>query len=236
MVQHFVPLRPRWPAAMQAPIAEVRQDDSMTAAPDRPQLYLITPPVFEPEDFAPVLARVLDAAPFACLRLAMAGSDEDRIARAADQLREIAHPRDIPLVIERHVVLAERLGLDGVHLPERTPGIRKLRDRLGRDAIIGASCGASRHDGMNAAEAGADYVAFGPVGDSPLGAGARAGRDLFAWWSEMIEVPVVAEGALTPDLVAALAPVADFVALGDEIWAQEDPVAALRALIAPLGL
>ena len=207
----------------------------MKAAPDRPQLYLITPPVFQPAEFAPALLRVLDAAPVACLRLAMAGSDEDRIARAADHLREIAHPRDIPLVIERHVVLAERLGLDGVHLPERTPGIRKLRDRLGADAIIGAACGASRHDGMNAAEAGADYVAFGPVGNTPLGEGARADRDLFAWWSEMIEVPVVAEGAMTPDLVAALAPVADFIALGDEIWTQADPVAALRALIAPLG-
>ncbi len=206
----------------------------MTAQPDRPQLYLITPPAFEPEAFAPILSRVLDAAPVACLRLAMAGSDEDRIARAADQLREIAHPRDIPLVIERHVVLAERLGLDGVHLPERTPGIRKLRDRLGADAIVGAACGASRHDAMNAAEAGADYVAFGPVGDSPLGEGARADRELFAWWSEMIEVPVVAEGALTPELVAALAPVTDFLAFGDEIWGQDDPVAALRALTAPL--
>lgn len=206
----------------------------MTAPPDRPQLYLVTPPVLDPRSFAPVLMRVLDAAPVACLRLAPAGSNEDAIARAADLLREIAHGRDIPLVIERHVALAERLGLDGVHLPERMPGIRKLRQRLGRDAIIGATCGASRHDGMTAAEAGADYVAFGPVGDSPLGGGGRADRELFAWWSEMIEVPVVAEGALTPDLVAALAPVVDFIALGDELWSAEDPVAALRSLAAPL--
>ncbi len=207
----------------------------MTAQPDRPQLYLITPAAFEPEAFATPLQRVLDAAPVACLRLAMAGSDEDRIARAADHLREIAHARDIPLLIERHVVLAERLGLDGVHLPERTPGIRKLRDRLGKDTIIGAACGTSRHEGMTAAEAGADYVAFGPVGTSPLDGGARADRALFAWWSEMIEVPVVAEGRLSPDLVASLAPVTDFIALGDEIWGAEDPLAALRALIAPLA-
>ena len=207
----------------------------MTAPSDRPQLYLITPAAFDPAAFATPLQRVLDAAPVACLRLAMAGSDEDAIARAADQLRDIAHGRDIPLLIERHVALAERLGLDGVHLPERTPGIRKLRDRLGGDAIIGAACGTSRHDGMTAAEAGADYVAFGPAGDSPLGSGPTAEHDLFAWWSEMIEVPVVAEGALTRDLIAALAPVADFIALGDEVWGQDDPVAAFRALIAPLG-
>jgi thiamine-phosphate pyrophosphorylase len=218
---------------MQAPTA---QDSPMPSQPDRPQLYLVTPPAFEPEAFATQLAPLLDAAPVACLRLAMAGNDEDAIARAADRLRELAHARDVALVIERHAALAERLGLDGVHLPERTPGIRKLRERLGMDAIIGAACGTSRHEGMNAAEAGADYVAFGPVGESRLGEGARADRALFAWWSEMIEVPVVAEGALTPDLVADLAPVADFIALGNELWSAEDPLAAFRGLIAPLGL
>jgi thiamine-phosphate pyrophosphorylase len=204
--------------------------------PDRPQLYLVTPPAFTPEDFAPVLAAVLNAAPVACIRLALSTSDEAEIARAADTVREAAHVHDIAVVIDRHAKLAERLGLDGVHLPEGTRGIRKLRDELGADAIIGAACGTSRHDGMNAAEAGADYVSFGPVGDSPLGQGERADSELFAWWTEMIEVPVVAEGALTPELVTLLAPFTDFFAFGPEIWETGDPVAAFKALVKPLGL
>ncbi len=207
----------------------------MSDAKDRPQLYLVTPPAFDPEAFAPVLARVCDGIEVACLRLAMAGNDEDAIARAADALREVAHARDIPLVIERHALLAERLGLDGVHLPEGARDLRKLRKTLGSDAILGAGCGTSRHDGLNAGEAGADYVSFGPVGETGLGNGARAELDLFAWWSEMIEVPVVAEGALTLALVEALAPVTDFIAIGTEIWGAEDPLAALKALTAPLG-
>ena len=72
------------------------------------------------------------------------------------------------------------------------------------------------------------------MGQSPLGDGTRAEPDLFAWWSEMIELPVVAEGALDVDLVAALAPVTDFFAIGPEIWGAEDAVAALTALTAPL--
>lgn len=208
----------------------------MTAQPDRPQLYLITPASFEPAPFGETLARLLDSVPVACLRLAMAGADEDRISRAADTLREIAHARDIAIVIERHVMLAEKLGLDGVHLPQGTHGIRKLRETLGIDAIIGAACGTSRHDAMSAAEAGADYVSFGPVGETPLGDGARAEFALFEWWSEMVEVPVVAEGALTIEQVERLAPVADFFAIGDEIWNTAEPLAALRALIAPIGL
>jgi len=208
----------------------------MSTQPDRPQLYLLTPPAFDPAPFAETLARVLDALPVACLRLTMAGHDEDLISRAADALRDIAHTRDVAIVIERHVLLAERLGLDGVHLPRGTHGIRKLREQLGADAIIGAACGDSRHDGLSAAEAGADYIAFSPVGDTPLDDGARVDRELFEWWSEVIEVPVVAEGALTRALVEDLAPVTDFFAIGEEIWKSDDPLAALRDLVAPLGL
>ena len=202
---------------------------------DRPQLYLVTPPEFDLGTFPDRLARVLDAAEVACLRLAVAGRDEDRIARSADALRELAHARDVALVIENHVLMVERLGLDGVHLTDGARLVRKLRKDLGPDAIIGAYCGQTRHEGINAAEAGADYIAFGPVGETALGDGSRAGAELFSWWSEMIEVPVVAEGGLTRELIETFGPVTDFFAIGEEIWSAEDPAAALKALLAPLG-
>jgi len=202
---------------------------------ERPQLYLVTPPDFALDSFPDRLAAVLDGADVACLRLALATGDEDRVARAADALREVAHARDVALVIEKHVLLVERLGLDGVHLTDGARSVRKVRKDLGQDAIVGTFCGATRHEGINAAEAGADYVTFGPVGATPLGDGTVAGRDLFEWWSEMIEVPVVAEGALTPALVESLAPVTDFFCIGEEIWREGDALAALRRLLAPLG-
>lgn len=202
---------------------------------DQPQLYLITPRAFELAAFAPRLSEVLDGAPIACLRLALASTDEDELTRSADALREIAHARDVPLVIDRHAVLAQRLGLDGVHLPRGMgAGLRKLRGDLGKDAIIGTEAGTSRHDGLSLAEAGADYVTFAPVGPSALGDGQLAGFEMFEWWSQMIEVPVVAEGTLTPELVAALAGVTDFFAVGEEIWRESDALAALKRLTAPL--
>ena len=205
------------------------------ALPDRPQIYLITPPEFEPEPFSARLAAVLDLHDIACIRLALASKDHDRVARIADALREIAHARDVALVIETHVQLVERLGLDGVHLTDGARSVRKVRKDLGADAIVGAFCGASQHDGMTAGEAGADYVAFGPIGQSPLGDGTLAGDELFAWWSEVIEVPVVAEGWLTAERIATLAPMTDFLGIGEEIWSQDDAGAALTALLAPLG-
>ncbi len=199
-----------------------------------PQLYLVTPPEFELSRFPSQLARVLDNHPTACLRLALATSDEDRIMRAADACREVAHARDVPIVIAEHALMVERLGLDGVHLGDGARRVRKTRDDLGADAIVGAYCGASRHDGMTAGETGADYVSFGPAGASALGDGTRAEHDLFSWWSEMIEVPVVAEGALDEDTIRALTPVTDFFAIGEEIWRTDDPSATLARLLAAM--
>lgn len=192
-----------------------------------PQIYLITPPQIDLAAFLDELARSLDRAPVACLRLALSSDDPDAVGGAADALRECAHARDIPLVVDSHVGLAERHGLDGVHLPDGARSVRKARSALGADSIVGAFCGGSRHDGLNAGEAGADYVAFGPTSPSPLGDGGMANDDLFSWWSEMIELPIVAEGRLSEDRVRALARSADFFAFGPEIWSAEDPAESL---------
>jgi thiamine-phosphate pyrophosphorylase len=205
------------------------------AAEDRPQITLITPPSFDPDSFADRIGRVLDGVEIACLRLSLGTRDEDTLMRAADAAREAGHARDVAVVIDNHLILAERLGLDGVHLTDGSRNVRKARKDLGADAIVGAFCGTSKHDGMTAGEAGADYVAFGPVGETRLGDGSRAEFDLFEWWSEVIEVPVIAEGALTAELVTRFGPVTDFFAVGEEIWGAEDPLAALKALLAPLG-
>lgn len=211
---------------------------------DRPQLYLITPPDLNPDTnfdgFRDRLAAALDAVPVACLRLRMASEDADLVARAADALRLLAHERDVPLVVEKHLALAERLGLDGVHLTDGSRNIRAAREALGEDAIVGAFCGTSRHDGMAAGEAGADYISFGPVSDTGLGA-ETVSDEVFTWWSEVIELPVVAEGALVLGgddplgRIRELAPVSDFLGLGEDLWSRPDPIATLREIDTLLG-
>ena len=196
---------------------------------DAPQLYLIAPALVPASEFGSRLAAVLDAHPVACLRLPGAG-DEAELGRMADLARDLAHTRDVAVVIDDHVQLAARHGLDGVHLTQGSRAVRFARKELGADAIVGAFCGNSRHDGMNAGEAGADYVSFGPCGTTALGRGEPVPLDLFEWWGQVIEVPVVAEGALDAALIRALWPHVDFIALGPEIWGAEDPAGALAAL------
>lgn len=204
------------------------------AETEPPRLYLITPSDIELSRFPAQLAEVLDAHEVACVRLALSSHDEDTLCRAADACREVTTARDVALVIDTHFVLAERLGLDGVHLSDGARSVRKARKALGSDAIVGAFCGTSRHDGMNAAESGADYISFGPAGVSMLGDGTQAEAELFEWWSQMIEIPVVAEGALDADTVRTLAPFTDFFGIGDEIWTQEVPNQALEALVSAM--
>ncbi len=196
-----------------------------------PRLYLVTPATFD-AGVPDRIAALLDAFDIACVRLALATTDEDDLARAADILRGTCHTRDVPLVVADHFRLARRLGLDGVHLTTGARLVREARKELGPDNIVGAFARTSRHDGLTAAEIGADYVGFGPVAASGLGDGTTAPVELFAWWAEMIEVPVVAEGGITVESAAALAPFADFLALGDELWRHPDGAeAGLRAIL-----
>ncbi|MFU8823939.1 thiamine phosphate synthase [Yoonia sp.] len=203
----------------------------MSDAQDTPQIYLITPTEFDLSTFPDQLAACLDSTPIGCVRLALATKDDSKIARAADALRATTHERDVALVIESHVLMVDRLGLDGVHLLDGARSVKAMRKDLGDDAIIGSFCGQSRHDGMTAGELGADYVSFGPVGATPLGDGRIAELELFEWWSAMIEVPVVAEGALDAALIRQLAPHTDFFGIGDEIWRSNDSAAALKDLV-----
>ena len=46
---------------------------------------------------------------------------------------------------------------------------------------------------------------------------------LFEWWGEMIEFPVIAEIGLTPQLVEQLKICCDFLAFREEIWDADNP-------------
>ncbi len=200
------------------------------------RLYLVAPAGPGLSRCAEALPRLLASHDIACIRIAGAGTSEDDLSRAADTIRPICHERDVPVLMTDHFRLVTPLGLDGVHLTDGARNVRQARKALAKDAIVGAYAHISRHDGMTAGEIGADYVSFGPLTQSSLGDGRLAPLDLFGWWSEMIELPVVAEGGLTPLVATDLAPVSDFICLGDELWSSPDgPEVALDAFAAAIA-
>lgn len=199
--------------------------------PADPRLYLLLPPRFDPEEMAATLDQVLKEVLVACVRFDLGAASEDDWTRAANHLIAPCHDADVALVITDHYRLVEPLGLDGVHLGGTRTPLRDVRKTLGADRIVGAAAGASRHKGMVLAEAGADYVTLGPVGDTGvLGDDERAGDDLFQWWAEMIETPSVAEGGVDIEAARRLAEHADFVTPDVRIWENDDALDILREL------
>ncbi|MEM8843055.1 MAG: thiamine phosphate synthase [Pseudomonadota bacterium] len=194
------------------------------------RLYLTTPPHFEPAAFAQDLSRLLATVPVACVRLDLGGdTDEDAWRSAANHLMPVCHDADIALVITEHYRLVRPLGLDGVHLRKGATPIRSVRKELGDEAIVGAGAGTSRHVGMTLAEAGADYVSFGPVkAPGGLGDGETVETEVFQWWADVIETPCIAEGGVGLDEIRDLAAITDFVVPDIALWS--DPAGLIPTL------
>lgn len=195
------------------------------------RLYLITPPVLDPAAFAPVLAAALDAGDCACVQLRLKNVPDDAVSRAAEVLCPVAQSRGVAFILNDRPDLARRANCDGVHIGQGDGTIKAARVAVGAGSIVGVTCRDSRHLAMVAGEAGADYVAFGAfhptdTKDAPT----RADPEILSWWSEMMEVPCVAIGGITPancgDLVRAGA---DFLAVCASVWSHPaGPAAAAR--------
>jgi thiamine-phosphate pyrophosphorylase len=201
------------------------------------QLYLITPPRFDAAAFSPLLAAALDAGPVAAVQLRLKDADDDAIRSACAVLRPVAQDRDVAFILNDRPDLARALGCDGVHIGQEDAPYTEARRLVGADAIVGVTCHNSRHLAMEAAEAGADYVAFGAYFPTTTkDPKTRAEAELLAWWSELMTVPCVAIGGITVDNCPPLIEAgADFLAVSAGVWEHAGgPAAAVREFTARL--
>lgn len=198
---------------------------------NRCRLYLVTPPRLEPRAFADTLARALDGGDVACVQLRLKDLDDDGLLRAIDALRPVAQKRDVAFLMNDRPDLAAATGCDGVHIGQQDASYEEARAAVGRDGIVGVTCHDSMHLAMSAAEAGADYVAFGAFfPTSTKEARFRAPIELLENWSTAMVVPCVAIGGITPENCAPLVKAgADFLAAVSSVWdAPDGPAAAVR--------
>lgn len=199
---------------------------------DSCQLYLITPPQFEPSAFADRFQRACDGGDVACLQLRLKDVDDSAVLQAGEALLPLCEEREIPLIINDRPDLARTLGADGVHLGQEDGDLKEARALLGEGAVIGVSCHDSLDLAFEAGDAGADYVAFGAF--FPTGTKTPKGHpkpELLQWWSEHTILPSVAIGGITPENCAPLVRAgADFLAVISAVWDHPDgPKAAVKA-------
>ena len=208
-------------------------------APPLCRLYLITPPRLDDlAGFGRVLAHALDAGDVAALQIRLKDAPDDIVAAAADTLMPIAQARGVAVILNDRPDLAARLGCDGVHLGQDDMPLAQARKVMGADAMIGVTCHDSLHLAMEAAEGGADYVAFGAffpttTKDAPT----RADPELLTGWQADMLTPCVAIGGITVENARGLAAAgADFLAVSAGVWGHAaGPEAAVKALNAEIA-
>lgn len=197
------------------------------------RLYLISPERIEhPSIFADELRAALAGGDVAAFQLRLKGVDDAAIARAADTLRPICQQRDVAFILNDRPDLAVKLDCDGVHVGQEDMSCAEARRIVGPDRQVGVTANGSRHLAMEAAEAGADYVAFGAFFASTTKVVTTpADLEIVEWWSGLMEIPCVAIGGITiENCKPVIAAGADFLAAAGGVWNHKDgPEAAVRA-------
>ena len=223
-------LERRWTATDRHSITG--QDVSVPAAQSC-RLYLISPErIDHPTIFSNDLRAALDGGDVAAFQLRLKDVGDDAIARTADTLRPICQQRGVAFFMNDRPDLAVKLDCDGVHIGQDDTPYAEARRIVGPERQIGVTCKASRDLAMTAAEAGADYVAFGAFFLSKTKTVTTpASLEIIEWWSELFEIPCVAIGGITVDnCKPVIAAGADFLAVAGGVWNHTDgPEAAVRA-------
>ena len=111
--------------------------------------------------------------------------------------------------VEPRVV--SHLKADGLHVTTCEFNLLDLRMSLPKDAMIGLDCGTSRHAAMEAAEQGADYVAFHQKAQT-------GGEPLVKWWNDLAEIPAVPLDAVSLEEAIIQAKHSDFLRPCDAMW------------------
>lgn len=155
----------------------------------------------------------------AAVQLRLKDTAEDELRREIDRLRPIAQSRDVAFLLNDRPDLAVKHGCDGAHVGQTDLSAVQARKILG-GLTLGVTCHNSRHLAMQAAEDGADYVAFGAffpttTKEPP----AMAEIETLRWWAELMEIPCTAIGGITAANCAPLVQAgADFLAVIGAVW------------------
>jgi thiamine-phosphate pyrophosphorylase len=193
-----------------------------------PRLYLATPDVDDPSPWLSSLPGLLAVADVAAVLLRVKPTDQRTMISRVKALAPAIQQSGAAVLLDGHVEMVARAGADGAHLT----GIEAMEDALPSlkpDRIAGVGGLATRHDSMAAGELGVDYVLFGEPDAGGKRPSVEAIAERLQWWAELFEPPCVGFAASPEEAYEFAAAGADFVLVGDFIWA--DPRGAAAALM-----
>ena len=189
-----------------------------------PRLYLVTPADADAQSLKFALLAAFDCADVAAVLMRLPDGNERDLINRVKALAPTVQNADAALILDGRPELVARSGADGAHLN----GLAGFADAVGSlkpNRIAGIGGLETRHDAMIAAESGADYVMFGDNERPSL----EALLERVSWWADVFEIPCVAFATTLDEVGPLVGAGADFIALGDAVFADPRGVAAATA-------
>ena len=182
------------------------------------EIYLIVPASELTETDISKISRLVNMRNVPCIRIKSEGLSDKALNRNIRNMKFFSTICETKIILDNRIDLVKENEIDGIHFTYGTYSIKEVRTTLGENKIIGISCGFSKHIGLKAGESGADYVAFSSNGIKGQSANLSLNTDLFKWWSEFIEVPLVAEHIFSNSEIEVLSEYVDFLSLEFNFW------------------
>lgn len=166
-------------------------------------LYAITPDLGD-EDALCIYTRQVVAGGARVLQYRDKSADSETRLLRAKRLRARCGIFGALLIVNDDVEVALQSAADGVHLGQHDCDVKQARAKLGSDMIIGVSCYNDLDRARQAAEQGADYLAFGSMYPSATKPDAPRCTPQVLAQARYLEVPLVAIGGITVENAPAL--------------------------------
>lgn len=153
----------------------------------------------------------------------------------AKEMKELCHKYGVPLLVNDNVEICIESGADGVHVGQKDMEAGAVREKLGKDKIIGVSA-RTVEQARAAQNAGADYLGVGAVFSTSTKEDAKPlDHEILKAITKAVDIPVVAIGGISSENVLELKGTGiDGVAVVSAIYGKENPKEAaenLKALV-----
>ena len=159
--------------------------------------------------------------------------EDTAFLKEAQEIQKLCKKYHVPFVINDNVEIAARIHADGVHIGQSDMEVKKARERLGNERIIGVSA-QTVEQAVRAERDGADYLGVGAV--FPTGSKADAVEVDHQTLREIcraVQIPVIAIGGITKDNVKELNDSGICgIAVISAIFAEKDTKEAAKRLLA----
>lgn len=169
------------------------------------------------------------------IQLRMKDASDGDILAAGRRFARAAADHDALFVLNDRPDLVDATGADGVHVGQDDATVNEAREIVGPDRVIGLSTH-SPEQVDDAAGAGVDYFAVGPVHETPTKPGRPAvGLELVRYAAALATVPFFAIGGISPANVDAVRDAgAERIAVVRALTEARDPGTVARSLRAAM--